>query len=88
MYQASDKIKCLQIVNQWNDGTGGGVQILRGGPGHEIAEISFQSQRGRGMHFKLYFYIAERHGNKTKSVTVTRHRALELPKMGFYLKES
>ncbi|KAJ9589564.1 hypothetical protein L9F63_017229, partial [Diploptera punctata] len=49
-------ISCVEVLDQWDDNTGGHAEIVNGGIGHEYVMVKITSERGRGFFFIIKVY--------------------------------
>jgi hypothetical protein len=49
-------IDCVEVIDLWDDGTGGYAEITDGGVGHGYVRVKMSSQFGRGFAFAIKVY--------------------------------
>jgi hypothetical protein len=53
---AGNTIHCVEVIDLWDDGTGGYAEITGGGVGHGYVKVKLRSQFSRGFAFAIKVY--------------------------------
>ncbi|KDR17228.1 hypothetical protein L798_08955 [Zootermopsis nevadensis] len=51
-----NRINCVEIIDRWNDGTGGFAQIIEGGVTHTYVKVKIRSKFNRSFWFDVKVY--------------------------------